>query len=223
MNEILKQRLVGALILIALGVVFWPIIFVEPGDRAGREGRGIPERPEVNKVPIPAPSKEGLRATPELESRKALERDDVAREAAVVAEKVTPASNDETTPEEAAAKPAVKTTAKTTAKPDVESATVNVKKTRTEAPVKPTIDAQGVPLAWILQVASVGKPDKAEELRSQLLQMGHKAYVKKIHRGETVLLRVYIGPKFERAALDKIKAGIDSRFGVESIVVRYTP
>ena len=72
-------------------------------------------------------------------------------------------------------------------------------------------------------MASVGKPDKAEELRSQLLQMGHKAYVKKIHRGETVLLRVYIGPKFERAALDKIKAGIDARFGVESIVVRYTP
>jgi DedD protein len=218
-NEILKQRLVGALILIALGVVFWPIIFVEPGDSAGREGRGIPERPEVSKVPIPAPSKEGLRATPELESRKALERDDVAREAAVVAEKVTPASNDETTPEEAATKPSVKTAAK----PAVEPATVNVKKTRTEAPVKPTIDAQGVPLAWILQVASVGKPDKAEELRIQLLAMGHKAYVKKIHRGETVLLRVYIGPKFERAALDKIKAGIDAKFGVESIIVRYTP
>ena len=26
MNDILKQRLVGALILVALGVVFWPII-----------------------------------------------------------------------------------------------------------------------------------------------------------------------------------------------------
>ena len=69
----------------------------------------------------------------------------------------------------------------------------------------------------------MGKPDKAEELRSQLLEMGHKAYVKKVHRGESVLLRVYIGPKFERAALDKIKSGVDARFGVESIVVRYIP
>ena len=32
MNDILKQRLVGALILVALGVVFWPIIFVPPDD-----------------------------------------------------------------------------------------------------------------------------------------------------------------------------------------------
>ncbi|MDG2048045.1 MAG: SPOR domain-containing protein [Halioglobus sp.] len=30
MNDILKQRLVGALILVALGVVFWPIIFLQP-------------------------------------------------------------------------------------------------------------------------------------------------------------------------------------------------
>ena len=32
MNDILKQRLVGALILVALGVVFWPIIFLQPDD-----------------------------------------------------------------------------------------------------------------------------------------------------------------------------------------------
>ncbi len=35
MNEVLKQRLIGALILVALGVVFWPIIFVEPGQQGG--------------------------------------------------------------------------------------------------------------------------------------------------------------------------------------------
>ena len=33
MNDILKQRLVGALILVALGVVFWPIIFLQPDDK----------------------------------------------------------------------------------------------------------------------------------------------------------------------------------------------
>ena len=66
MNDILKQRLVGALILVALGVVFWPIIFVEPGDQAVAEQRRIPPRPEVVTTAIEAPDLAGLRASPEL-------------------------------------------------------------------------------------------------------------------------------------------------------------
>ena len=44
MNDILKQRLVGALILVALGVVFWPIIFVEPG---------VKDTPGDSRIPAP--------------------------------------------------------------------------------------------------------------------------------------------------------------------------
>ena len=45
MNDILKQRLVGALILVALGVVFWPLIFVQPG----------PEETVLQPLPSPSP------------------------------------------------------------------------------------------------------------------------------------------------------------------------
>ena len=65
MNDILKQRLVGALILVALGVVFWPIIFVEPGDEAVAQQARIPPRPEVVTTPIAVPDMAGLRASPE--------------------------------------------------------------------------------------------------------------------------------------------------------------
>ena len=210
MNEILKQRLVGALILIALGVVFWPIIFVEPGDSASREERRIPARPGVNTEPIAAPQKDKLRQAPQLESRKEQERQELERAstpapiAAAVAEEK----------EVVTAEPVKPAPAQTAKKPS---------KTRTKAPVKPTLDSEGVPVAWILQVASVSKPEKADELRKELLKLGHKAYVKKIHRSGNVLLRVYIGPKFERAQLDKIKPGIDTEFGVQSMVVRYLP
>ena len=210
MNEILKQRLVGALILIALGVVFWPIIFVEPGDSAAREERRIPARPGVNTEPIAAPQKDKLRQAPQLESRREQERQELERAstpapiAAAVAEKK----------EVVTAEPVKPAPAQTAKKPS---------KTRTKAPVKPTLDSEGVPIAWILQVASVSNPEKADELRKELLKLGHKAYVKKIHRSGNVLLRVYIGPKFERAQLDKIKPGIDTEFGVQSMVVRYLP
>jgi hypothetical protein len=36
------------------------------------------------------------------------------------------------------------------------------------------MDSQGVPVAWILQVASVSSADKAEQLRQRLLQKDRK-------------------------------------------------
>jgi DedD protein len=206
-NDILKQRLVGALILVALGVVFWPIIFVEPGDAALEELRRIPARPVVDTAPISAPDKKGLRESMPLESRKEVQRQ---QEAIDSAQKAFPS-----VAQAAGEKPAVKTIQPKTSK--------STKRTRTEAPIKPAIDSEGVPIAWILQVASVSQAEKAEELRKRLLTLGYKAYVKKIQRSGDSLLRVYVGPKFERAKLDKMKAEIDREFGVRSMVLRYIP
>ena len=207
MNDILKQRLVGALILVALGVVFWPIIFVEPGDIARDEARRIPGRPAVDTTPISTPDKKGLRESVKLDSRKELQRQQQAIDnAQLIALAETPQKREKPT-----ANAAEVQTPKST------------KKTRTEAPIKPALDAEGVPIAWILQVASVSKSEKAEELRKRLLSLGYKAYVKKVQRSGNSLLRVYVGPKFERAKLDKMKAQIDAEFAVRSMVVRYIP
>ena len=66
MNEVLKQRLIGALILVALGVVFWPIIFVEPGQQGGADEVVIPPRPNVTTTPIEPPDMAGLRPSREI-------------------------------------------------------------------------------------------------------------------------------------------------------------
>lgn len=46
MNDILKQRLVGALVLIGLGVIFWPVVFVES------ERGGLDRSPQVEPMPV---------------------------------------------------------------------------------------------------------------------------------------------------------------------------
>ena len=56
MNDILKQRLVGALILVALGVVFWPIIFLPPDDKTASHPQSIPP---LSNAPTPAPTAAG--------------------------------------------------------------------------------------------------------------------------------------------------------------------
>jgi len=55
MNDGLKQRIVGALVLIALGVIFVPVLFdrerIAPVDRVSQ----IPPEPDITVFPLPEP------------------------------------------------------------------------------------------------------------------------------------------------------------------------
>ncbi|MFK7975759.1 MAG: SPOR domain-containing protein [Halioglobus sp.] len=199
MNETLKQRLVGALILVALGVVFWPIIFVQPAQQPQAQIESIPPRPSVSTVPLQAPDSSGLRGSPDIA-------------AAQTPEPVQPVQKDVKPQAEAEDDPAVKS-------PKPQPTTP----VRREAPQPLAIDGDGVPLAFILQVVTVSDSAKAEGIRARLERLGHKAYIKKVAGNGATLHRVYIGPKFERAKLEKLKPGIDETFGVSSMVVRYLP
>jgi DedD protein len=197
LNDILKQRLVGALILVALGVVFWPIIFVEPGGRPEADQARIPPRPEVDTTPIEPPDQVGLRPPQQV-----LARDSQLEEG----------GEPQSLPQ-----PALEPVPEPVAEPAPQ------KRTRSESPEKLAMDSQGVPVAWILQVASVSSADKAEQLRQRLLQKDRKAYTRKIRRNGKDLYRVYIGPKFERGRLEAMQAEVDREFGVKSMIVRYIP
>ncbi|MCB1675970.1 MAG: SPOR domain-containing protein, partial [Halioglobus sp.] len=126
----------------------------------------------------------------------------------------------------AASSPAESTAADSTAAESTvaeSSAAPSTPRPRTEAPQPLQIDSDGVPVAWILRVASVSSADKAQQLRERLLQLDQKAYVQRIDRNGKPLYRVYIGPKFERARLEAIQGRIDREFGVSSLVTRYVP
>ena len=208
MNDVLKQRLVGALILVALGVVFWPIIFVQPGDRPSAEQPRIPPRPQINTSPIEPPDQVGLRSVQEVEARVQME--EALSAAEPLEPEPSPALEPEPAEEQAPAEP-----------PEQQPATE--RPTRDTAPEKLAMDSQGVPVAWILQVASVSNAEKAEQLRQRLLQKDRKAYTRKVKRDGREFYRVYVGPKFERARLETMKSEVDKEFGVNSLIVRYVP
>lgn len=226
MNNILKQRLVGALILVALGVVFWPIIFVEPDDRSRDVSQRMPPPPVVDTTPIAPPDKAGLRDEPltdaQLESRELEQRVDAINVVTPADEEAAQVDAGQSQPEAAAPDPAPALIAAevTDATPAL---TDSQDRTRREAPVKPAIDAQGIPVGWILQVASVSDRTKANRLRDELLSLDEKAYIKQVKRGDETLYRIYVGPKFEQAKLDALKPKVDARFKVNSMVVRYVP
>ena len=173
MNDILKQRLVGALVLIGLGVIFWPVIFVETEQDALDRSSQVEPMPVLEDVVIPEP-----RPLDDVEPVSAVEH-------AVL--------------------------------PDMEPA----EPVRPEA--RPALDEAGIPVAWVLQVASVSTLEKAEALTAQLVADGHKAYHRSIRRDGVVLHRVFIGPVFEREKLVALKGDIDKQLDVSAIIARYVP
>lgn len=209
MNDVLKQRLIGALILLALGVVFWPIIFVEPGERRGGEELQIPPRPQVDTTPMAAPDTAGLRETSQLPEPVLDEHDRALLTLGAEEAGNGPPEAIETEPEAPAAAP----------EPEPE----RVRTTRSEPPVQPALDEDGIPISWMLRVASVSSKERADQLHNELLSMGHKAYVQRVKSGGKTLYRVSVGPKVEKARLEQIQGDIDARFGVKTLITRYYP
>ncbi|MCB1705368.1 MAG: SPOR domain-containing protein [Halioglobus sp.] len=204
MNDILKQRLVGALILLALGVVFWPIVFVQPEQKTNATPRSIPEAPVVSSAPLEAPAQGELRGSPPLASAEEQQAESTAVDAIVY-------------DEEGVAAAAV---AESQAGADEQPAAAEV---RSVAPDKLAVDGDGVPVAWTLQVATVSSAANAEALRKRLLEKNEKAYITTVSSGGKQLYRVCVGPKFERQELERIQASINAEFGVKTLLVRYLP
>ncbi len=55
MNDILKQRLVGALVIVVLAVIFWPVIFVGPQGEPLDRRTQVPSIPSLRQMQLDAP------------------------------------------------------------------------------------------------------------------------------------------------------------------------
>ncbi|MEM1189875.1 MAG: SPOR domain-containing protein [Pseudomonadota bacterium] len=235
MDSHLKQRLVGALILIALAVVFWPIIFVSDDSRVDERLVVVPTAPPVDPTPLPEPDNAGLRALGEAQAQSQIVRDVAPPTGEMEAEDVAPdivgdgavdpgaesgepdldapvlpeAGNDD---DEIASLP-----------PREETLPVATLDEARQSLTEPAIDDDGLPIAFSLQVATVGDRARAEQLRQGLIDAGYKAYMKRLRRDDRTLFRVMVGPKFQRDELVPIKAVVDENWRVDSLIIRYVP
>ena len=199
MNEIHKQRLVGGLILVALGVIFWPIIFVQSNRDAISDIGEMPSRPAVPPLSIAPPSDEGLRS-----SEPSIPIEDDEQEVDIG---LPPSPPSPIVEREAGAS----------------DGSTSAHEPRDKRPENLTMDADGIPIAWTLQVATLSSKLAADKLLEELLARDHKAYITKVTRNAKTLYRVCIGPKFEKIQLQRLKSDVDARYDVNSLVARYIP
>jgi len=175
LRGVLKQRLVGALVLIALGVVFWPLVFVDSDRQTLDRTSQVPPMPNLQrlKVKAPRPLQDAASQTNEIPLHTQLPEQ-------------APQTSPGTRPE-------------------------------------PHLDKAGIPVAWVLQVITVSKQDKADELVRELVALGYKAYQRPLKREQKTLYRVNIGPVFDPQKLQSTKQAMDKRLRVNAIIARYIP
>ena len=221
-----RHRLIGAAVLVLLGVVGFPLLF-------DSQPRPIPvdipiEIPDRNRVaPLVAPSAQGgsaqeaaaapASAAPAVAPARAPE----AASAPAPATAAAPAS----TPARTAATPAFQPASAPSRKPEVAppqpaqprvaeparpSATDEAERARAllegrSVPAKPTAADEG---RFIAQIGAYAEADKAREVRLKLERAGIKTYTQVVETADGKRIRVRVGPFQGRAEADKAAAKI---------------
>lgn len=198
MKDALKQRLVGAIVLAAIGVIFLPGFFKE------QQGHQVDTRTQIPAEPsLPQVSFESPRQNPDIQPAPEPETMFIPPEPEPVADVSSPEA---VASASSASAPAPNQTADTA----------------DEVPELP-LGPDGIPEAWVVQVASLSNQEAAARLRDELQAEGHKAYIRRVSTSNGSVTRVFIGPKLSRAEADKVKADVDKRLKVNAMVLRFQP
>ena len=200
MDPLLRQRLVGTLVLVSLGVVFWPLIFVTPDTREPMVLQPMSQRPVIDRTPIPEPESYEPFVAPKLP--------DLPKNPSQVQEVADIQTQTDAEADSLAALP--------------DSESVTAPQPRLLPPSDDAIvDDQELPIFYVLQVATVGSAVRADELVKGLQSRGYKAFSSRYVRVDEELFRIQVGPNAERAPLMRLKPEIDAVLEVDSQILRY--
>ena len=202
MDFLLKQRLVGAVVLVALGVIFIPMLLEGPNSELVPEMEPLPELtgqrssmelgdfPDAGDVPVEA---------------------DVAVVQADIAVPPNPGDELQSQPNETAE---VEIAAP---EPKVEPLPVPPKPATTPEPAKPA-----GPLGnWVVQMGSFSSEQNALRLRDKLRKAGFVTQVEKVRVDAKSRYRVRVGPYLERAEADRDQAKLDKQLNLKGRVLSY--
>lgn len=235
MDKVLKRRLIGASILIALAVIFVPMLLVDPD--SVRDGGGNP----IDVPPMPDSAREVRRIPLDPEAARVAEPERAAPPAADPAgarpdaDRVSPDEEIVLRPDLSAPDPGPRA-ADEPSEPDGEAEAASAAPDRESAEAAAaapepdrSADAESEPAPaeqspvsmgdWVVQVASFGSQDAANQVRARLEALGHIVARDEIVRGQSLLYRLRTGPYPSRAAAERALAQISATVeGVEPIV-----
>ena len=233
MEERLKQRLVGAVVLVSLAVVFVPILFDMPGETNGETSpdliSGVPERPQVGfgssaSGTLDAP--QTPRLDTELERERSLdasragsgERTASSGELVSGTESSAPGAPVPARTADASGQPAPDAGSEpSVARADPAPAKKQAKQGSSTGPVAETSTAG----SWTVQLGSFLKSENAAALRNRLQASGYTVFVESGTSARGDVSRVFVGPMPDREQAKASAAKLQREMALEGIVVPY--
>ncbi|VAW89000.1 hypothetical protein MNBD_GAMMA18-2192 [hydrothermal vent metagenome] len=204
-NNRIKQRIVGAVILVSIAVIVLPMILSESGERE-ISSSNIPQKPEnwvkteiipleIKKLPDPADS---VQRRVDQKSNSA-ESANIKEPSEIIM--ASPVEEAVTAPE---AKPVVKPKPPKTVSP--------------REPKKPEVIA--TVSGWVVQVGSFSSQSNAMALRDKLEASGFNTFVERVD-GNNIVYRVRVGPEIKKAQAQVVKAALKEKMALDGLVIRH--
>ncbi|ANC02514.1 SPOR domain-containing protein [Pseudomonas putida] len=217
----MKQRMVGALVLVALAVIFLPMLFTREDEMRqvrveAPQAPAMPSLPDVKVEPVQVPEPQAL---PDPSEQPPVVVDESTAPVSAPTQPITP-SPAQVAQVPVAKSPAPAPAAKAEARPvppatPAPAATASASKPATAS----KIDANGLPVSWSIQLASLSNRAGADNLQKTLRSQGYNAYI----RSADGMNRVFVGPLIERAEAERLRDVINRQQNLKGIVVRFQP
>ena len=214
LDKAYKQRMVGALVLVALAVIFLPMLFSRQDEQRQVvvEAPAAPQAPAVPQVqvePVAVPEPQALPQEPVPTDEEVAEQE--APSAPIAAAPVVPAQIVKPTTPPPTSKPIPAPAQPITAGPSAAASKPDATQSR--------VDANGLSVSWSVQLASLSSRASAESLQKTLRSQGYNAYIRTAD-GKN---RVFVGPLIERAEADRLRDLLSRQQNLKGFVVRFQP
>lgn len=194
----LKQRMVGALVLVALAVVFLPML--------------LSREDEMRRVVVDAPPMPAMPVVPEI----VVQQTDVIEPQALPQEPIAVA------PEAPVAEPPPVLAPESAPATPIQPLPTKPEVAATP-PAKPApaarLDGNSLPISWSVQMASLSSRSGAENLQKTLRTQGYNAYIRTFDG----MNRVFVGPLIERAEAERLRDQLNRQHKLSGFVVRFQP
>lgn len=190
MNQQVKTRLVGAVVLVSLAVIFIPML-LDGGnrERSPLEERFVPERSNLDFKPLEIP----LQPPKPVEQVRLVDH-----------------------PVEA---PAPVSETQTSQAPPVVEASPPASPVTAPAASPTPAEVNDGSLAWVVQVGSFSQQDNAMKLRDRLRSEGFTAFVDRASSAGKTIWRVRVGPELKRENAEKQRLRLQQQMKLEGIVL----
>lgn len=220
-NPIL-QRLIGAVVVISLAIIFIPMFLGGEGELADiLHQSNIPEAPVYEFKTLPEPDEQGLHTAVEQVTAGKIVEDDVDVHGGQATEADSPAQDQ--------AKPTAGEGGSSTAVqiPQASADTRPEPVAPMASPAKPAETGGAAPVApsheqgWSVQVASFSEKNRALAFRDRLREKKFVAYVESVKLASSTAYRVRVGPEKSHADAQSLQARLKKQMQLDGIVVQH--